>query len=216
MRTCDIIMKRFITYIALILYAISINAQTKSIKPEHDNRTDSIMIDGDIEMYGISMPFHYNGTLEEYIYSRPAFLIVDGLPCAFYKTNPFPQNDSIPISADDFEKLCPLLNAHTIDSLSVSDYPGYIPLVLEVKTKEDCWIDSFLLNGVFTTRAKKIELGLFVSFNSTNPYYHSFRHLLCKKWKLKNIRSISFCPNGIEVYDKKQQLHTVYVKIETN
>ena len=208
-------MKRLITYIVLILCAISLNAQTQSIESEHKNTTDSIMIDGDIEMYGISMPFHYNGTLEEYVYSRPAFLIVDGLPCMFYK-NPFPQYDSIPISADDFKKLCPLLNAHTIDSLSVSDYPGYIPLVLEVKTKENCWIDSFLLNGVFTTRANKIELGLFVSLNSTNPYYHSFRHLLCKKWKLKNIRSISFCPNGIEVYDKKQKLHTVYVKIETN
>ncbi len=80
--------------------------------------------------------------------------------------------------------------------------------IIIITTREDSGLHDLELNGVYTTKRKRIGLAEF-SCNRVNE------RVIKKRWKIKNIKSIQIHPEGKTVVDRKGNTHTVFVSIET-
>jgi hypothetical protein len=82
---------------------------------------------------------------------------------------------------------------------------GYI---IVITTHEDRGVKEFELNGIYTTKRKRIGLADLADENY-------LKSTIEKKWKIKQIKSIQIHPDGKTVLDKKGKPHKVYLSIET-
>jgi hypothetical protein len=80
--------------------------------------------------------------------------------------------------------------------------------IIVITTREDSGLRDLELNGVYTTKRKRIGLAEF-SCNRVNE------RVIKKRWEIKNIKSIQIHPEGKTVVDRKGNTHTVFVSIET-
>ena len=77
-----------------------------------------------------------------------------------------------------------------------------------ITTRKDSGLRDLELNGVYTTKRKRIGLAEL----SCKTYLND---AIEKRWKIKNIKSIQIHPEGKTVLDGKGQPHTVHVSITT-
>lgn len=93
------------------------------------------------------------------------------------------------------------------DAMPFACHPndGYI---IVIKTLEDSGIKELELNGIYTTKRKRIGLAYLA-----DEFY--LKSAIEKKWKIKQIKSIQIHPDGKTVLDKKGKPHQVYLSIET-
>ena len=77
-----------------------------------------------------------------------------------------------------------------------------------IKTHEESGVKELELNGIYTTKRKRIGLADLADENY-------LKSTIEKKWKIKQIKSIQIHPNGKTVHDKKGKPHQVYLSIET-
>ena len=80
--------------------------------------------------------------------------------------------------------------------------------IIVITTRKDSGLRDLELNGVYTTKRKRIGLAEF-SCKSVNE------RVIKKRWKIKNIKSIQIHPEGKTVVDRKGRSHTVFISIET-
>ena len=80
--------------------------------------------------------------------------------------------------------------------------------IIVITTRKDSGLRDLELNGVYTTKRKRIglaELSCKTGLDRT----------IEKKWKIKHIKSIQIHPEGKTVVDRKGRSHTVFISIET-
>ena len=109
------------------------------------------------------------------------------------------------IKPDDVKEIRIRTTVECTDILCINEAP-----VIVINTREDRWIQDLELNGIYTKK-KKIALGDFAGL--TNRKY--LDKWLEKIWKIKNIKSIQFHPDGKTVLDKKGRPHQVRLSIVT-
>ena len=80
--------------------------------------------------------------------------------------------------------------------------------VIVITTRKDSGLRDLELNGVYTTKRKRIGLAEL----SCKTYLND---AIEKRWKIKNIKSIQIHPEGKTVVDRKGRSHTVFISIET-
>ena len=80
--------------------------------------------------------------------------------------------------------------------------------IIVITTREDSGLRDLELNGVYTTKRKRIGLAEL----SCKTYLND---AIEKRWKIKNIKSIQIHPEGKTVVDRKGRSHTVFISIET-
>mgnify|MGYP007056165417 CR=1 FL=1 len=80
--------------------------------------------------------------------------------------------------------------------------------IILITTHEDSGLRDLELNGVYTSKRKRI--GLEVLSNKTVS-----KHTIEKTWKIKHIQSIQIHPEGKTVLDRKGHPHTIYLSITT-
>ncbi|MBR5087351.1 MAG: hypothetical protein IKX31_10145 [Muribaculaceae bacterium] len=192
----------------------------------NSNSTDtlkiSMILDGDIETGGIKVPFkyEYNGPIAGVIDNGSRFLVVDGYPLINERFAPDVDLKSTESIYNEIQRLSPLIKSQVIDTVQVLDEPQIIvSKVIEVVTKKECGVNTFLLNDKLTTRKEKIALGYLAYLSSAfiSGGFHSPSNIekIEKQWKIRDIRSIRIYPEGKEVLDKNQNRHTIYVEIRT-
>lgn len=82
-------------------------------------------------------------------------------------------------------------------------------IIILITTRENSGLRDLELNGVYTTKRKRIglaELSCKTDLDRT----------IEKKWKIKHIQSIQIHPEGKTVVDRKGRSHTIYISITTN
>ncbi len=107
------------------------------------------------------------------------------------------------IKMDDIKEIQVLHNSE--NPIGCGNPDGYLILIT---TRKDSGLRDLELNGVYTTKRKRIGLEEF-SCNRVNE------RVINKRWKIKNIKSIQIHPEGKTVVDRKGNTHTVFVSIET-
>ena len=80
--------------------------------------------------------------------------------------------------------------------------------IIVITTRKDSGLRDLELNGVYTTKRKRIGLAEL----SCKTYRND---AIEKRWKIKNIKSIQIHPEGKTVVDRKGRSHTVFISIET-
>ena len=80
--------------------------------------------------------------------------------------------------------------------------------IIIITTRKDSGLRDLELNGVYTTKRKRIGLAEL----SCKTYLND---AIEKRWKIKNIKSIQIHPEGKTVVDRKGRSHTVFISIET-
>lgn len=80
--------------------------------------------------------------------------------------------------------------------------------IILIKTHEDSGIKDLELNGIYTTKRKRIGLA-----DLANESY--LKSTIEKKWKIKHIKSIQIHPHGKTILDKKGKPHQIRLSIET-
>ena len=139
---------------------------------------------------------------------------IDGIPAEIF----------LPMSSDD-------IIFDSIPTLLQRDYPifpqgcikcfkrimsvpnlcyGDINTLIVIQTNKKYWIHDFELNGVYTSKRKKVPLGYFTS--KTELYLKQF---IEKEWKVKQIKSLQIHPDGKSILDKKGKPHQICLSIET-
>ena len=81
-------------------------------------------------------------------------------------------------------------------------------IIILITTRGDSGFRDLELNGVYTTKRKRIGLAEL----SCKTYLND---AIEKRWKIKNIKSIQIHPEGKTVVDRKGRSHTVFISIET-
>ena len=107
------------------------------------------------------------------------------------------------IKTDDIKEIR-LLRASEIQIYCVNPNVG----IIVITTRKDSGLRDLELNGVYTTKRKRIglaELSCKTGLDRT----------IEKKWKIKHIKSIQIHPEGKTVVDRKGRSHTVFISIET-
>ena len=107
------------------------------------------------------------------------------------------------IKTDDIKKIQLLKNSDI--RIGCRNYYGG---VIVITTREDSGLRDLELNGVYTTKRKRIGLAEL----SCKTYLND---AIEKRWKIKNIKSIQIHPEGKTVVDRKGRSHTVFISIET-
>ena len=189
-------------------------------KPHNDTLKTSVILNGDIETGGIIVPFNYkyNGPIAGVIDNGYRFLVVDGYPLLNERFAPDVDLKSTESIYNEIQRLSPLIKPHVIDTVQVLDEPQIIvSRVIEVVTKKEYGVNTFLLNDKLTTRKEKIALGYLAYLSSAfiSGGFHSPSNIkkIEKLWKIRDIRSIRIYPEGKEVLDKNKNRHTIYVEI---
>ena len=80
--------------------------------------------------------------------------------------------------------------------------------IIVITTRKDSGLRDLELNGVYTTKRKRIGLAEL----SCKTYLND---AIEKRWKIKHIESIQIHPEGKTVVDRKGRSHTVFISIET-
>ena len=80
--------------------------------------------------------------------------------------------------------------------------------IIVITTRKDSGLRDLELNGVYTTKRKRIGLAEL----SCKTYLND---AIEKRWKIKHIKSIQIHPEGKTVVDRKGSPHTVFISIET-
>ena len=107
------------------------------------------------------------------------------------------------IKTDDIKEIR-LLRA----SDEIQIYCGNDNGIIVITTRKDSGLRDLELNGVYTTKRKRIGLAEL----SCKTYLND---AIEKKWKIKHIESIQIHPEGKTVVDRKGRSHTVFISIET-
>ena len=107
------------------------------------------------------------------------------------------------IRMDDIKEIR-LLRASEIQIYCVNPNVG----IIVITTRKDSGLRDLELNGVYTTKRKRIGLAEL----SCKTYLND---AIEKRWKIKNIKSIQIHPEGKTVVDRKGRSHTVFIRIET-
>ena len=107
------------------------------------------------------------------------------------------------IKTDDIKEIR-LLRASEIQIYCVNPNVG----IIVITTRKDSGLRDLELNGVYTTKRKRIGLAEL----SCKTYLND---AIEKRWKIKNIKSIQIHPEGKTVVDRKGRSHTVFISIET-
>ncbi len=109
------------------------------------------------------------------------------------------------IRMDDIKEIRLLrVRASEIQIYCVNDNVG----IIVITTRKDSGLRDLELNGVYTTKRKRIGLAEL----SCKTYLND---AIEKRWKIKNIKSIQIHPEGKTVVDRKGRSHTVFISIET-
>ena len=110
------------------------------------------------------------------------------------------------IKLDDIKEIQTLNSSEGHDGSIICCYAnGYWILI---KTHEESGVKELELNGIYTTKRKRIGLADLADENY-------LKSTIEKKWKIKQIKSIQIHPDGKTVLDKKGKPHKVYLSIET-
>ncbi len=80
--------------------------------------------------------------------------------------------------------------------------------IIVITTRKDSGLRDLELNGVYTTKRKRIGLAELYCKTYLNDAIE-------KRWKIKHIKSIQIHPEGKTVVDRKGRSHTVFISIET-
>ena len=107
------------------------------------------------------------------------------------------------IKTDDIKEIR-LLRA----SDEIQIYCGNDNGIIVITTRKDSGLRDLELNGVYTTKRKRIGLAEL----SCKTYLND---AIEKRWKIKHIKSIQIHPEGKTVVDRKGRSHTVFISIET-
>ena len=107
------------------------------------------------------------------------------------------------IKTDDIKEIR-LLRASEIQIYCVNPNVG----IIVITTRKDSGLRDLELNGVYTTKRKRIGL-------AELSYKTGLDRTIEKKWKIKHIKSIQIHPEGKTVVDRKGRSHTVFISIET-
>ncbi len=107
------------------------------------------------------------------------------------------------IRMDDIKEIR-LLRASDV----IQIYCGNDNGIIVITTRKDSGLRDLELNGVYTTKRKRIGLAEL----SCKTYLND---AIEKRWKIKNIKSIQIHPEGKTVVDRKGRSHTVFISIET-
>ena len=107
------------------------------------------------------------------------------------------------IRMDDIKEIR-LLRASEIQIYCVNPNVG----IIVITTRKDSGLRDLELNGVYTTKRKRIGL-------AELSYKTGLDRTIEKKWKIKHIKSIQIHPEGKTVVDRKGRSHTVFISIET-
>ena len=86
-------------------------------------------------------------------------------------------------------------------SIPNSCYDSDRNTLIVIQTNKKNWIRDFELNGVYTTKKKKIPLGYFASKTELD-----LKQFIEKEWKVKQIKSLQIHPDGKSILDKKVSL----------
>ena len=141
--------------------------------------------------------------------------VIDGIPAEIF----------LPMSSDDiiFDSIPTLLRRDypifpqgciksfkRIMSIPNLCYDSDINTLIVIQTNKKYWIHDFELNGVYTSKKKKISLGYFASKTELD-----LKQFIEKEWKVKQIKTIQIHPEGKRVLDKKGKSHQIRLSIET-
>ena len=108
------------------------------------------------------------------------------------------------IKTDDIKEIRLLRASDEIQIYCVNPNVG----IIVITTRKDSGLRDLELNGVYTTKRKRI--GLAELSDKTD-----LDRTIEKKWKIKHIESIQIHPEGKTVVDRKGRSHTVFISIET-
>ena len=109
------------------------------------------------------------------------------------------------IKTDDIKEIRLLRASDEIQIYCVNPNVG----IIVITTRKDSGLRDLELNGVYTTKRKRIGLAEL----SCKTYLD---RTIEKKWKIKHIESIQIHPEGKTVVDRKGRSHTIYLSITTN
>ena len=107
------------------------------------------------------------------------------------------------IKTDDIKEIR-LLRA----SDEIQIYCGNDNGIIVITTRKDSGLRDLELNGVYTTKRKRIGL-------AELSCKTGLERVIEKKWRIKSIQSIQIHPEGKTVVDRKGRSHTVFISIET-
>ena len=180
-------MNRLVTILLSAIIAISFLAQgqdTKTKNPFYRTPKVTWVIDG--------------------LMMEPAIVVSDDFVEDFVEDSIQPWLERyFPIVKLDDIKEIQTLDAY--EALGFCYANGYIILI---KTHEESGVKELELNGIYTTKRKRIGLADLADENY-------LKSTIEKKWKIKQIKSIQIHPDGKTVLDKKGKPHKVYLSIET-
>ena len=108
------------------------------------------------------------------------------------------------IKTDDIKEIRLLRASDEIQIYCVNPNVG----IIVITTRKDSGLRDLELNGVYTTKRKRIGLAEL----SCKTYLND---AIEKRWKIKHIKSIQIHPEGKTVVDRKGRSHTVFISIET-
>lgn len=108
------------------------------------------------------------------------------------------------IKTDDIKEIRLLRASDEIQIYCVNPNVG----IIVITTRKDSGLRDLELNGVYTTKRKRIGL-------AELSYKTYLNDAIEKRWKIKHIKSIQIHPEGKTVVDRKGSPHTVFVSIET-
>ena len=108
------------------------------------------------------------------------------------------------IKTDDIKEIRLLRASDEIQIYCVNPNVG----IIVITTRKDSGLRDLELNGVYTTKRKRIGLAEL----SCKTYLND---AIEKRWIIKNIKSIQIHPEGKTVVDRKGHSHTVFISIET-
>ena len=105
-------------------------------------------------------------------------------------------------------KLDDIKEIQTLDAYEATGFCHANGYIILIKTHEESGVKELELNGIYTTKRKRIGLADLADENY-------LKSTIEKKWKIKQIKSIQIHPDGKTVLDKKGKPHQVYLSIET-
>ena len=177
-------MKRLVTILLSAIIAISVLAQEQEAKAQNpSNCTKKVLwvIDG--------LPMDIVTVVSDE-------LVADSIQPWLERYFPI-------IKLDDIKEVQILKASDTVSHVCYSN--GY---TIVIKTHENSGIKELELNGIYTTRGKRIGLADLASEKF-------LERVIEKKWKIKQIKTIQIHPDGKTVFDKKGKHHDVLISIET-
>ena len=148
-------------------------------------------------------------------YNGEVFWVIDGLVMDSNTTMTLRgefATDSIETLLERYFPLIKMDDIKEIKLIKNSDTPigcrNYYGGIIVITTRKDSGLRDLELNGVYTTKRKRIGLAEL----SCKTYLND---AIEKKWKIKHIKSIQIHPEGKTVVDRKGRSHTVFISIET-